>query len=268
MANFNQSLPWLADDSYLPSIGNRINQQYDRWSINDLYLGYGNNLDTDETIDPFLVARCSPHKQPTVDLLSEAITRVNRIDRYREDVYDIKRQVTNYITRVKSVEVIVYATFYRHYGYYGADIYVSQFSNPPFLYGFYHNTPEGYLLAYPESADYTLTELASGYFSGDYTYGFWNQNPLVALSGFKYRSIGSTSYDYTYDANGFRTDTAPPFPFLPRIRKLDEVNSPPQINGLVYAEPPPYYEGFVGDIFSLGYKPTYETIATTSLVNL
>lgn len=267
MVNFNQPLPWLASDPYLPSVGNRINQQYDRWSINDLYLGYGNNLDTEETIDPFLVGRCSPYKQPIVDLLSEAISRVNQIDRYREDVYDVKRQITNSVTRVKSVEVIVYASFYRTYPYYGADVYVSQFSNPQFVNGFYNNTPEGYLLAYPESADYTITQVDSSYFASDGSYGFWSSTPLEAGSR-KYRFIDTYSYNYVYDANGNRIGNAPPFPYLPRIRELDEANSPPQINGLIYAEPPPYYTGFVGDTFLLGYKPTYETIATTSLIDL
>lgn len=93
---FRTDLPWLnsSDDRYLPTNANRILQQYDRYAIFDLYLGYqvkDKNLNTntitltEEYINnPFLVNRFTPYNQPQVDLLSEAISRCKLIDRYKE----------------------------------------------------------------------------------------------------------------------------------------------------------------------------------------
>ncbi len=100
MSIFDTILPWfsLQPDIYKPDSANRINQQYDFYSIFDLYLGY-QEQDTDEstgasTLDPkenvnnpLLVSRFSPWKQPTIDLLTEAINRCSVIDRYRENTY-------------------------------------------------------------------------------------------------------------------------------------------------------------------------------------
>lgn len=102
MFNFNQVLPWLISDQYLPTTPTKItNQQYDKYSINDVYLGFTietenettqiKKIEQSEYIDPFLVQRCSPYKQPYTDLLSEAINRVDKFDRYKEYEYTLRR---------------------------------------------------------------------------------------------------------------------------------------------------------------------------------
>jgi hypothetical protein len=279
MVNFNQPLQWLNSDPYLPINGNRINQQYDKYSINDLYLGYAiqekntstsvKTIESSEVIDPFLVQRCSPYKQPIVDLLSEAISRAGKIDRYREDIYDVKKQITNTITRIASVDYCVYARFITN------DIlWDSSFANPQFLNGFYNHTIDGNLLAYPELNNYALTrsDIPSDYF----VYG--SQSILVPLNtvigdrstepvgtliigidrsyGNRYRYLGGFTITHSYDAAGTATppiNVYPPIPFPPRSRLIDGGN------GHVVT---------ASEQVLTGFKFNFETIANTSFVDL
>jgi hypothetical protein len=116
MSVFDTVLSWFPEgDIHKPIEINRILQQYDFYGIYDLYLGYGKEklnestraitLDESEAIEPLLVMRFTPAKQPIVDLLSEAILRCNYIDRYREDTYLVTANRTG--IREKSVDVIV-----------------------------------------------------------------------------------------------------------------------------------------------------------------
>lgn len=103
---FDTVLPWLPDgDPKVPPPTSRILKQYDRYGIHDLYLGYGNDDNPGEVIDPFLVLGVNPTQMGVTDLLGEAISRVNLIDEYTEKRYDLTISCPK--TKVIAVEVIV-----------------------------------------------------------------------------------------------------------------------------------------------------------------
>ncbi len=191
MSVFETVLDWFGatGDIYKPDVDttNKILQQHSFYALDDLYLGYGSlktiestgatEIDSVENVDkPLLVMRFSPYNQPQVDLLSEAIARCKKSDRYRENKYLV---TANTEVSVTSTVVINKYIVYAGLDFNGA---LAIFANK--LYG------------YPDAvAEYSKWASANNLRDYDKSYNYFGNGNINNLNPV---NIGST-----VDSNGY-----------------------------------------------------------------